>query len=66
MTFLPENMFSLEKTYTYYNWRKVFDQFCNIKLLCFDIINALKSNWFKENIINNISGQYIFDYSYGN
>ena len=42
MNFLPENMFRVETKYTYYQWRKVFDEFLNIELLKNDIVDALK------------------------
>ena len=47
MNFLPENMFIVESTYTYYEWRKVFDEFLDIELLLDDIVDALSQNFFK-------------------
>ena len=52
MNFLPENMFKVETTYTYYQWRKIFDEFLDIELLINDIVDALKGNFFKEYIID--------------
>ena len=52
MNILPENIFRVETTYTYYEWRKVFDEFLNIELLVNDIIDALKGDFFKEYIID--------------
>ena len=52
MNFLPENMFKVETTYTYYKWRKIFDEFLDIELLINDIVDALKGNFFKEYMID--------------
>lgn len=48
MNNLPENIFKVESNYTYYEWRKVFDKFFDIKLFVDDIVNALKGNFFGE------------------
>ena len=52
MNFLPENMFKVETTYTYYYWRKVFDDFLDIELLIYHIVDALKGNFINEYIID--------------
>lgn len=57
-------MFRVETTYTYYEWRKVFDEFLNIEQLVNDIIDALKGNFFKEYIIDPIAKTKTFEYLY--
>jgi len=64
MNFLPENIFRVETTYTYYYWRKVFDDFLNIKLLIDDIIEALRGNFITEYIIDPIKKTKTFQYLY--
>ena len=41
-------MFIVEANYTYYQWRKVFDEFFDFDLFIDEIVDALSGNYFTE------------------